>query len=241
MNQITTPQSDGSGAMFDSIAPRYDLLNKLMSFGLDRRWRRLLVDSLGDVAGAAVLDVATGTADIALAIARRFEHTRVIGLDPSAGMLAVGESKIAAVRLQSAALGERLSLVRGDAQAMPFDDDSFAASCIAFGIRNVPDRLRALREMARVTSRGGRVVVLELGEPDSGLLAPLARVHVHHLVPLLGGWLSSDEAYSYLQASIAAFPPPKEFAALMSAADLDVVSVRPLAWGAANLFVGEVR
>ena len=236
MGPAPASPADGSGAMFDGIAPRYDLLNRLMSLGLDRHWRRRLVASLGDVDGGKVLDVATGTADIALAIARRHPGTQVVGLDPSAGMLAVGRDKVAA-----ADLDERVSLVQGDAQALPFEADDFAASCIAFGIRNVPDRARALRELARVTHRGGRVVVLELGEPRRGLLAPLVRLHVHHLVPRLGAWLSDDQAYRYLRASIAAFPPPAEFAALMARSGLESVRVRSLAGGAANLFVGVAR
>ncbi len=236
MSDTITTQRKGSGTMFDGIAPRYDLLNKLMSFGMDRRWRRHLIDSLGDIAGRTVLDVATGTGDVAIAIAQRCAQARVVGLDPSSGMLAVG-----ACKLEAAALDDRVTLVAGDAQELPFDDDAFAASCIAFGIRNVPDRSRALREMARVTQGGGRVVVLELGEPASGPISALARLHVHHVVPMLGAWLSNDEAYRYLQASIAAFPPPKEFAALMDAAGLDVVAIKPLAWGAANLFVSDGR
>jgi len=235
MNKPPTQPADGSGAMFDGIAPRYDLLNRLMSLGLDRRWRRLLVDALGDVGDDPVLDVATGTGDIAMAIARRDPTMEVVGLDPSAGMLAVGRDKVA-----SAGLGERVRLVSGDAQAMPFADGEFGASCIAFGIRNVPDRSQGLQEMARVTRRGGRVVVLELGEPRAGWLAPLVRLHVHHVVPRLGAWLSNDEAYRYLQASIAAFPPPDEFVALMEGAGLEAVTARPLGWGAANLFVGTV-
>ncbi len=135
---------------------------------------------------------------------------------------------------------QRIELVVGRAEELPFGDDRFAASCVAFGIRNVPDRLQGLREMARVTRRGGRVVVLELGEPQSGRLAPLARLHVHHLVPMLGRLLSRDDAYRYLQASIAAFPPPDEFAELLASAGLEVAQIRPLAWGAANLFVAEV-
>jgi demethylmenaquinone methyltransferase/2-methoxy-6-polyprenyl-1,4-benzoquinol methylase len=230
--------ADGSGAMFDQIAHRYDLLNRLISFGMDGRWRRALVRSLevGERKAPAVLDVATGTADIAVAIAKTHQDARVVGLDPSVGMLEVGRDKLR--RLE---LGDRVELVEGDAQAMPFDDDSFEASCIAFGIRNVPDRLAGLKEMARVTRPGRPVVILELGEPRRGLLAPFARFHVHHVVPRLGAWLSGAKEYAYLEQSIAAFPPPERFMDLMREAGLTVENHRAFVFGGANLYTGRVR
>lgn len=230
-------RADGSGAMFDQIAHRYDLLNKLISFGMDARWRRALVSALdvGAIEQPRVLDVATGTADIALAIADTHRDAQVVGLDPSVGMLDVGRDKIAGRELS-----DRVRLVEGDAQAMPFDDDAFHATCIAFGIRNVPDRLRGLKEMARVTRTGHRVVVLELGEPDRGPLAPFARFHVHHVIPRLGAWLSGADEYAYLQKSIAAFPPPEQFMELMREAGLRIEAHRPFVFGGANLYVGVV-
>lgn len=230
-NTTLVDGADGSGGMFDRIAPRYDLLNRLMSFGIDRRWRRRLLDAMPT--RGPLLDVATGTADVALALARRSPEVDVIGLDPSAGMLAVGREKIARARLD-----HRVALVEADAQRMPFDPDRFAGSCIAFGIRNVPDRLQGLREMARVTRPGGPVVVLELSEPRGGPMAALARLHVHHVVPRLGAWLSGDREYRYLQASIAAFPPAEEFAALMETAGLRDVVAHRLTFGTAHLYIG---
>ena len=151
-------------------------------------------------------------------------------------MLDCGREKIA-----SAGLDGRLSLVEGDAQNMPFDADSFDASCIAFGIRNVPDRALGLREMCRVTRRGGRVAVLELGEPERGPIAAMARLHVHHVVPRIGAWLSGADEYRYLERSIAAFPKPDAFQGLMRDAGLSLVSHERFVFGAANLFVGEVE
>lgn len=223
----------GSGEMFDRIAHRYDLLNRLMSFGLDRGWRRKLLRALGEItAEDEVLDVATGTADVGIAITKRF-GCRVTGLDPSRGMLDVGQTK-----LDKRQLEERVTLVEGDAQAMPFADDRFAASCISFGIRNVPDRLVGMREMARVVRPGGKVVVLELSEPRGHLLAPFARFHIHKVVPRLGAWLSGAKEYRYLESSIAAFPPAEEFAALMSEAGLSEVTYKRLFLGVAHLYVG---
>lgn len=227
--------ADGSGAMFDAIAPRYDLLNRLISLGLDRRWRRALVRSL-DLRGAArVLDLATGTADVALAIARAHPDAAVVGLDPSAEMLAVGEGKV-----RRAGLDDRIELVQGEARALPFGDDTFDAACVAFGIRNVPDRPAGLRELARVTRAGGVVAVLELGEPRAGVLAPVARLHAHHVVPRVGALLSGAAEYRYLRESVAAFPPPAEFAALMCTAGLAEVAVFPLGFGATHLYVSRV-
>ncbi|MEM9697109.1 MAG: class I SAM-dependent methyltransferase, partial [Myxococcota bacterium] len=226
----------GSGAMFDRIAPRYDLLNRMISLGVDHRWRRALVTALGPIDPEdEVLDVATGTADIALSVARRYPGSAVLGLDPSSNMLDVGRVKATRQRL-----APRVTLVEGDAQAMPFEDDRFAASCIAFGIRNVPDRRRGLSEMARVTRPGGRVVVLELGVPHVGPLAPAARFHAFEIVPRMGALLSGDDEYAYLARSIQDFPKPDAFADLMRTAGLHVERVRPLTLGAAHLYVATV-
>lgn len=237
--QTTVQQADGSGAMFDRIAPRYDLLNRILSLGLDRRWRRDLVAAVmppaGTDANVHVLDVATGTADVAIQLARTNLTAHVTGLDPSAGMLAVGREKTA-----SAGLSERLDLIEGDGCALPFESDQFTGTCIAFGIRNVPDRPACLREMTRVTRPGGVVAVLELAEPEAGPLGSLARLHVRHIVPRIGGWLSGAGEYRYLQKSVAAFPPPEEFAAMMEQAGLVDVQVQRMSFGAAHLYCGRV-
>ncbi len=232
----TTTNTLGSGAMFDQIARRYDRLNRILSLGLDRRWRRKLVDALGPLsANDEVLDVATGTADVALAIAKR-TPAAVIGLDPSAGMLDVGRAKV--TRRQ---LSDRITLTEGDGQALPFAANRFAAACISFGIRNVPDRALGLREMVRTVRPGGRVVVLELGEPRGrGPVEAMARFHVHTIVPRLGAWLSGAKEYRYLQESVAAFPPADEFSARMEAAGLTDVSVDAMIVGVAHLYVGTV-
>lgn len=224
----------GSGAMFDRIARRYDLLNRILSLGVDQGWRRRAVRAMELGPGARALDVATGTADLALRMVHAAPGVEVVGVDPSEGMLTVGRAKVRSARLDG-----RVRLEVGDAQALPFEADAFDASAIAFGIRNVPDRARALSEMARVTRTGGRVVVLELTEPRGRLIGSLARFHVHTLVPRIGALLGGAPEYRYLQESIAAFPPPDHFARLMQNAGLRVRAVRPLAFGACTLFVGE--
>ncbi len=246
-----TAAPSGSGAMFDAIADRYDLLNRLISLGVDKRWRartvRAIVPAVRDtvatprgarlrpkVASRRVLDLATGTGDLAIAIAEALPEAQVTGVDPSARMLAVFREKLGA-------LADRIELLEGDAQALPFADARFDATTIAFGIRNVPDRARALAEMARVTRPGGRVAVLELSEPREGLIAPLARFHVHTVVPAIGAWLSGKREYRYLARSIAAFPPPEELAAMMEAAGLRMIEIVPMTFGTCTLHVAERR
>jgi demethylmenaquinone methyltransferase/2-methoxy-6-polyprenyl-1,4-benzoquinol methylase len=230
----TAPVQNGSGAMFDAIAARYDLVNRVISLGVDQSWRKKTVRSLNLAEGAQVLDLATGTADLALMIASKLESAKVVGLDPSSAMLAVGQRKI-----DKKGLAERISLVQGDAEALPFPDRSFDGVSIAFGIRNVPNRGRALREMARVTRPGGRIAILELSEPRKGPLASLARFHVHTLVPHVGAFLSRAPEYRYLERSIAAFPPAEEFGALMEQSGLSVLEIVPLTFGVCHLYVAE--
>jgi demethylmenaquinone methyltransferase/2-methoxy-6-polyprenyl-1,4-benzoquinol methylase len=218
--------------MFDRIAGRYDAMNRVLSFGLDRGWRRRTVRALELGAAARVLDLATGTGDLAIEIARRHPDARVVGLDPSPRMLAIAERKLAHRRL-----ADRVSLIAGDAQHLPYRDGEMDAATIAFGIRNVPDRPAALREMARVVRPGGRVAVLELGEPERGVLARVARFHTRHVVPHLGALLSGAREYRYLQRSIAAFPPSAEFAEIMERAGLRVIAVEPLTFGVCTLYV----
>lgn len=227
----------GSGQMFDRIAGRYDFVNRVLSLGLDTSWRTKASRALGldpKTESGEVLDLATGTADLAIRIAELHPKTKVVGTDPSENMLSIGKQKLA-----DRHLGTRVTLSMGDAQAIDAVDGRFAGATISFGIRNVPDRLRALREMTRVVRSGARVVVLELGEPNVGILGPFARFHVRHVVPRIGAFLSGEKEYKYLQTSIAAFPPAAEFAALMREAGLTEVTYTPLTFGACTLYVGK--
>jgi demethylmenaquinone methyltransferase/2-methoxy-6-polyprenyl-1,4-benzoquinol methylase len=224
----------GSGAMFDGIAERYDTLNRILSLGLDQGWRRRTARELRLRPGATVLDLATGTGDLAILIARENPDVRVIGVDPSSRML-----EVAARKVREEGLEGRIDLREGDAQALDLADASVDGVTMAFGIRNVPDRPKALREMARVTNEGGRVAILELSEPREGVLSKLARFHIRKVVPRIGGALSGSAEYRYLQESIAAFPPPDEFAAMMTASGFRGVSANPLTFGVVCLFAGE--
>lgn len=234
MTEQTFPRADGSGQMFDQIAKRYDLLNRVNSLGMDRGWRRTTIRLLDVQPGHRVLDLATGTADLPLEIVQQQPEATVVGLDPSTGMLGVGHDKVAA-----AGRDDRIELVEGDAQALPFEAGSFDRLTMAFGIRNVPDRSKALREMVRVLRPGGVAGILELSEPKKGLMAPFARMHIHHVVPLVGAVLSGSGEYRYLQTSIDAFPAPEDFASMMKEAGFTSVERRPFAFGACVLYLGE--
>jgi demethylmenaquinone methyltransferase/2-methoxy-6-polyprenyl-1,4-benzoquinol methylase len=219
--------------MFDRIAGRYDLLNRVMSFGLDRRWRREAVAALelGAQTGR-VLDVACGTGDVALAILDRHPGIAVVGVDPSPRML-----ERAAAKVDRRGSGDRFSAAVGVAEALPFDDHEFAGVTIAFGLRNVSDRAASLAEMLRVLEPGGRLAILELTEPRGPRWAALARFHIHHVVPRLGGLISGSREYRYLEESIARFAAPHVVAQELRDAGAERVWIEPMCFGAVHLFV----
>ena len=222
---------EGSGGMFDAIAPRYDLMNRLISLGLDRSWRRALIAT--QHGAARILDLATGTGDVALELVRRYPQAEVLGVDPSEGMLRLGRQKLTRAR-QS-----RVRLVRGDACKLGLAENAVGGATMAFGIRNVPDRPAALAELRRVIQPGGVLAILELSEPE-GLLGAPARFHMHQVVPRLGTWLSGAQEYAYLARSIAAFPPPAEFCGLCEAAGFEEVQARRLSFGVVHLYTARV-
>jgi demethylmenaquinone methyltransferase/2-methoxy-6-polyprenyl-1,4-benzoquinol methylase len=215
---------DGVRAMFDRIAPVYDVMNRVMSAGLDRRWRRLTARTVV-APGDRVLDVCCGTGDLALASVA--EGGRVTGLDFSERMLERARRKSDAVEW-----------VEGDAVALPFPDGGFDAATVGFGVRNVPDLERALAELRRVLRPGGRVAILEITRPR-GLLAPFYRLWFDCIVPLLGKVIPGGSAYAYLPASVRRFPGPEELASLLEAAGFGAVRFRLLAGGIVALHVGE--
>jgi demethylmenaquinone methyltransferase/2-methoxy-6-polyprenyl-1,4-benzoquinol methylase len=219
--------------MFDAIARRYDLLNHLLSWNVDRRWRRALVASTGVRAGERVLDVATGTGDVAIEFAQRTHAREVVGVDLSVGMLEVGRGKVT-----RAGLDGRVGLMEGDALALPFDDASFDVVTIAFGLRNLPDYGRGVSEMVRVLRPAGRVAVLEL-LPARGAALVAYRAYLATFLPLVGRAVSgSGEAYAYLAASVAGFVPDSRIRDLLAAAGLRDVTSRRLTGGIAGLYGG---
>jgi demethylmenaquinone methyltransferase/2-methoxy-6-polyprenyl-1,4-benzoquinol methylase len=220
--------------MFDRIAPRYDLLNRLLSGGTDVRWRRRAVDLLELTGPSRVLDLCTGTADLLLEALRRDPRHRGVGVDLSHGMLVRGAAK-----LERDGAGPRGRLVGGDGERLPVRDGLFDGALVAFGIRNVGDVPAALREVLRALRPGGRFVVLEFSMPE-GLLGTAYRFYFRHVLPRVGGLVSGDgSAYAYLPASVARFPSPEAFGALMEDAGFRDVRWRLLTGGIACLHRGE--
>ncbi len=218
-------------AMFGRIAPRYDLVNRVLSLGVDRSWRRDAARSALAHAPARILDVATGTGDLALLLARGAGEGVVTGIDFSEEMLDLARAK-------AARQGVRVRLERADALALPFADASFDALTVAYGLRNFADVPAGLREMRRVLRAGGRLVVLEFPPPDDRPIGRAMRWYGRSVMPNLGGWLSGDRsAYAYLPASTHAFLEPERLADAMRAAGFGDVRYRLQTFGISALHV----
>ena len=231
------PQKEKIREMFDGIAPGYDRLNHLMSLGADRGWRRrALREAVTPDTPQRILDIACGTGDFSLAIARRMHpDSRITGLDLSEGMLAVMREKVA-----RAGLSGRISCLQGDSEALPFPDGSFDVVTIAFGIRNFEHREAALQEILRVLRPGGRLVILELSVPENRLLRWCYNLYFKHFVPWIGGLVSGDKAaYRYLPASVQAFPGRREWTQTMARCGYAGVRHRAFSFGICRMYVGE--
>jgi demethylmenaquinone methyltransferase/2-methoxy-6-polyprenyl-1,4-benzoquinol methylase len=234
---MSTPGPDKTPArisgMFDSIAPRYDLLNRVLSVGLDRKWRHRAVREVRLGPAARVLDLCTGTADLALATAQRHPDASVVGVDFSGAMLRLGQQKV-----RAASLDGRIRLVRGDATRIPLDNASCDAGTIGFGIRNVAEPERALAELARVLRPGARLAILEFGQPRIPGIRTMYSWYFRYLLPAIGKLVSRHRsAYSYLPASVGTFPPPAEFARLIESHGFVKVEAVPLTFGIVYLYV----
>lgn len=218
--------------MFDRIAPTYDRLNRLLSLRSDVRWRNCVARALAARRVRSVLDVATGTADLLLAVRRHVPHLRrAVGVDLAADMLRIGRAKLARA-------GCAAELLVGDAHRLPFADGGFDAVTVGFGIRNMDDRPRALGEMYRVLAPGGTLAVLEFSLPASRRLRALYLAYFRHLLPAIGRLISGDaQAYRYLNDSVEAFPSGERFVALLRRAGFAEVTVRALTFGVATLYL----
>lgn len=226
---------DAIRRMFGGIAPRYDLLNGLLSLARDRYWRREAVANAQLPAGGMALDVCTGTGDMALELAKQFPSAKaIIGVDFCLPMVRIGAEKV--IRQ---GLTDRIRLQAASAEALPFGADTFDAVTIAFGIRNVVDRKCGLAELWRVLHPGGVAIILEFATPKGPLFGWLYRLYFHRGLPWLGGLISGDtQAYSYLPASVAAFPAPQELSGMMEEVGFRDVHFRALTGGIVTLHVG---
>lgn len=221
--------------MFDNIAPRYDLLNHTLSMNIDRLWRHRAVKAVRAYAPRRILDVATGTGDLAIQLARRIPASEVIAVDISEGMLAVARRKVAARGLE-----KRIALRVGDAEHLPTGDASIDVATVAFGVRNFGDLDAGLRELARTIKPGGAVVILEFSRPRNRVFRALYEWYTYRVLPRIGGAVSRDRrAYDYLPASVGEFPAPERFLGMMREAGFTHCRARSQSFGIAQLYIGE--
>jgi len=230
----------GSGApkerqveqMFDSIAPAYDLMNRAMTLGIDRLWRAQAVGMLRRADPRRILDVATGTGDLAICLARKLPDARITGVDLSSSMIAVGRQKIL-----KAGLADRVTLHEADCLSLPFPDASFDCITVAYGVRNFANLLEGYREMHRVLRPGGTLCVIELSTPVNPLVKPLYNLYTRTLIPALGRLVSKDaRAYSYLPESIAAVAQRNDMCELMRRAGFSSTAYRSLTLGVCCIY-----
>jgi demethylmenaquinone methyltransferase/2-methoxy-6-polyprenyl-1,4-benzoquinol methylase len=219
--------------MFDNISGQYDSLNHILSMGIDKGWRKKAVREVMAVKPNRVLDVATGTGDQAIALCRAGVD-RVTGLDLSRGMLDVGIEKIR--RLQ---WSDRIEMMQGDSENLPFENNTFDAITVSFGVRNFENLDQGLQEMARVLKPGGKMVILEFSKPRGWVIAPIFRLYSNHILPRVGSWISKDKsAYTYLPESVEAFPSDELFLQHLRATGLESCTQHRLTFGIASIYTG---
>lgn len=234
---VTPYSQDGSKRqqveqMFDAISPKYDLLNRVFSLGIDQGWRKKVMRNVAKEPVEKLLDVATGTADLAILAGKQVPQ--VIGVDISEGMLSFGREKVS-----KKGLNDRVVLQQADSIALPFPDGTFDAVTVAFGVRNFEDLQRGMAEMRRVLKTNGRLFVLEFSKPRKAPMKQLFRFYFHRVMPWIGRMVSKDyAAYTYLPKSVEAFPEGPEFLKIMEAAGFRDRTAEPLTGGVASLYIG---
>ncbi len=249
-NKAETTKDEEIREMFDTIAPSYDRLNHILSMQIDKIWRRRVVNIVaracrngncssngGDSYTPTILDVATGTGDLAIAMAQRLPQARVLGVDPSKGMLDVAQKKI-----EERGLSGRVTIEVHSAENLALEDERYDVVTAAFGVRNFGDLERGLSEMVRVTKCGGRVVVLEFSTPPNPIFRAVYNLYSRHLLPWIGALISRDRrAYEYLPASVEEFASRKEFLEIMGRVGLENCTARSQSLGIAQIYVGEKK
>ncbi len=220
--------------MFNSIAYRYDFLNRFLSAGIDVWWRKKAIQQLFEIAPKKILDVATGTGDVAIASYQMLHPEKITGIDISEGMLELGRKKIA--RLQ---LNEKIDLQKGDSETIRFENNIFDAITVAFGVRNFQNLEKGLREMYRVLRPGGKLVVLEFSRSDKGFLSMLFNFYMNKITPAIGKLFSKNkEAYQYLNDSVQAFPEGQTFLNIMHEAGFTQTYLKKLSFGICTIYCG---
>lgn len=233
MHQSKQGKKEAVQSMFDAIAGKYDFLNHFLSAGIDHSWRKKVAKIVAHEKPASVLDVATGTADLAIAVSRRTK-AKITGIDISAGMLQVGNRK-----LEQKTLQHQISLIQADSERIPFETNSFDVSMVAFGVRNFEDLHEGLSEMHRVTRQGGLIVVLEFSKPRKFPVKQLYLFYFRNILPTLGRLISKDRgAYTYLPISVGQFPDGRHFLNELERSGFTQVTERRLTFGIASIYTG---
>ena len=221
--------------MFDEIAGNYDLLNRSMSMGIDQRWRKKALSTLQPLQPQKMLDVATGTGDVAIMAAKLLKPQSIIGVDLSEGMLNIGRKKI-----KDEGLDHVIQLQKGDSENLPFESNTFDAVTVAFGVRNFQNLENGLADILRVLRPGGQLVVLEFSKPTSKLYKPFYRIYMKTVCPLMAKAFSKNaSAYTYLDESINRFPEGKHFTAILEKVGFAHTSIKKMTFGICSIYVGK--
>ncbi len=231
--KLNLPKKEQVSLMFDRIAFRYDLMNRLLSFGIDTIWRKRMLKVLYKRQPKRILDVATGTADVAIQLAA-LKPDKITGIDISAEMLHVGQLKLKEKKLDTL-----ISLQQADAENLPFTDNKFDAITVAFGVRNFEDLEKGLKELHRVLRKDGMLVVLEFSKPRITPFRQMFHFYFTYICPLLGEWITHDKmAYTYLHRSVAVFPDGKDFTDLLQKNGFESAQCTPLTFGISSIYTG---
>lgn len=223
--------------MFDDISSHYDFLNHLLSFQIDKIWRRKTSRVVASRQPTAILDVATGTADLAIRMAKDIRMASIVGVDLSEKMLEIGRQKVKQEHLE-----QRIKLMTADAKALPFEDNHFDAVTVAFGVRNFEHLKAGIQEMLRVLKNNGLIAILEFSHPKNGIVKGPYQCYSKHILPKVGRAFSKHpEAYSYLPSSIEAFPESGDFIQLLNRLGVDEVIEERFCGGIATLYHGAVQ